>query len=73
MTMPADQPVADQDVVCRHCGTSYSAKAGADPRCPECGRYQDSIICPTCGQLARASLMKEGDVPAAAKPKKGSN
>ena len=64
MTVPVNG-----EITCRHCGEAYTSFS-TDPKCPHCDRYQDAVICPTCGQLARASLMPEDSVPSAAKPKK---
>lgn len=65
-----EMPASDETTIhCRHCGESYESFS-EEPMCPHCGRYEDSVICPTCGQLARPSLMKAEDVPSAAKAKK---
>lgn len=44
---------------CRHCGAAHELLEGEDPdwQCAECERYQDAMVCPTCHQLARISLM----------------
>lgn len=55
---------------CRWCG-AYQAEADGDWLCPECERYQDAMTCPTCGNLARVSLLPAELVPAPVKPKKG--
>ena len=67
MNMPAE--AESSSITCRHCGKRYESSA-ADPQCPECGRYQDTVMCPTCHQPARASLLNEADVPKPAKPQK---
>jgi len=61
-----DEPGA---VYCRHCGKSHDLPASVlaanpDWLCPHCERYQDAVICPTCKQLARASLLSADSVPA---------
>lgn len=43
-------------VYCRHCGETFDGEDG-DFLCPSCGRYQDSMQCPTCNQPVRLSLM----------------
>ncbi len=58
------------DGSCRWCGASHEGLPGEDWLCDECGRYQDAMICPTCGGLARVSLMPAEFVPEAATPKK---
>lgn len=57
---------------CRWCG-AYHESGADDPEdwfCTECERYQDAMICPTCGGLARVSLLPPDLVPAPVKPKK---
>lgn len=56
------------DVHCRHCGhaNEISVQAvvdGEDWLCEHCQRFQDSMTCPTCGNLARISLMPKDLVP----------
>lgn len=56
---------------CYHCGAVNTAEnLDADWLCPQCDKYQDSVTCPTCHQVANKSLMDAGDVPPPAKPKK---
>lgn len=81
MTTPADpnqqaaQPAApDATANCRHCGAprpdSIDAVATPDWRCPDCERYQDATVCPTCGGNARISLLPEKSRPAVHDPVK---
>lgn len=52
-------------VHCRWCGApTETAAEGEDFLCDNCERYQDAMACPTCGQIARVSLMPEDMVPA---------
>lgn len=53
------------EVTCRHCGQPNEVDVEANPDwlCPACGRYQDAMICPTCGGLARISAMPKDVVP----------
>jgi hypothetical protein len=56
---------------CRWCG-AYHEVAVDEPEdwlCPECERYQDAMACPTCGNLARVSVLPADAVPAPVKPK----
>ncbi len=55
---------------CRWCGAYHEPVDGesADWLCVECQRYQDAMICPTCGNLGRISLMPAEVVPAPASP-----
>jgi hypothetical protein len=73
---PTDAPVEDdatqpedaadaQLVHCRHCGQPSDDPHTPDEDwlCSACDRYQDAITCPTCGNLARISLLPEGTAP----------
>jgi rRNA maturation protein Nop10 len=67
---PQDETEAAADtgpseVTCRHCGQPNEVDAEANPDwlCPSCGRYQDAMICPTCGNLARISQMPADIIP----------
>lgn len=74
-----DQPVVQEEPAplepgnCRWCGVYHEPVEGetADWLCAECGRYQDAMVCPTCGNLARVSLLPSDMVPSPATPKKG--
>lgn len=83
-----DEQVTAEDGVsyCRHCGAekhvaTYDSpitglttvlESGDDWLCAECERWQDQMICPTCHQLARVSLMPEEAHPQPAKPMRAS-
>ncbi len=56
---------------CRWCGVYHEPAAGEteDWLCSACQRYQDAMTCPTCGGLARVSLMPADAVPAVASKK----
>lgn len=66
---PEAAPVVESGY-CRWCG-AYREEADGDWLCGECERYQDAMICPTCGGLARVSLLPAEVVPSPAFPKKG--
>lgn len=53
------EPTGPQEVNCRHCGQPNEVDVAANPdwQCPACERYQDAAICPTCGGLARISVL----------------
>lgn len=56
---------------CYHCGRPTTAEnLEEDWLCPHCGRYQNSVTCPTCHQVANKLMMDESAVPAPAKAKK---
>lgn len=69
---------------CRNCGApkrvvmsihpatlqATPSESGADWLCAECEHWQDSMLCPTCSQPVRISLMPAELAPKAAKPKK---
>lgn len=58
---------------CRHCGAARGdtqALPDGDWLCNHCEHYQDTMVCPTCNSVVRASLMPAEMVPAAAKPKR---
>lgn len=58
-----------QTANCRHCGHEQDVDdAGSDWLCEKCERYQDAMVCPTCGQLARVSAMPANMVPEAHAP-----
>lgn len=66
-----DQPEAAPEAeaepqYCRHCGDEIS---DADGVCDNCGRLQDSAVCPTCGSVVRLSQLPEDMVPEAHAPK----
>lgn len=72
-TLPQDEAPQEEGPTpgyCRWCG-AYREEADGDWLCGECERYQDAAICPTCGGLARVSLMPAGTVASPASPKKG--
>jgi len=60
---PEAQPAAEAepvDATCRHCGAHTEFGPEGEPDdwlCEHCERYQDSMVCPTCHQPARISLM----------------
>lgn len=58
---------------CRHCGEEHEGDVpeSGDFLCVHCGHYQDSMVCPTCKQPTRISLMPADLAPAVHKPKKG--
>lgn len=83
--MPEDEEqVAASPDYCRHCGepknvvtlknavtlTDTPYDTGDDWLCASCEHWQDSMLCPTCKQPARISLMPADLAPKAAKPKK---
>lgn len=55
-----EQAPEPQQVSCHHCGAPNPTPQlpGADWLCTACERYQDSMTCPTCHSVVRASLMK---------------
>lgn len=57
-------------VNCRHCGQPAEVDAVANPdwQCSNCERYQDAMMCPTCHQTARISLMPAEMAPAIHSP-----
>jgi hypothetical protein len=60
-----------EPMYCRHCGEQNEGVAeGEDWLCLQCERYQDSMVCPTCNQVTRSSLMPEDLRPAAHAPKR---
>lgn len=63
------QPVT---VFCRHCGkpTELPADYPQDWLCASCERYQDSMVCPTCHQVARISAMPAEHHPEPHEPQK---
>lgn len=65
-----EQAASPETVNCRHCGQPYelAPDADADWLCPACERYQDSMTCPTCSQVARISLMPAELAPEAHAP-----
>ena len=74
-----DEPTVEEEVSeastsvnCRHCGHAFELGAleGPDWECPDCGNTQDSILCPTCHQVARISLLPAEVVPPAHAPTK---
>lgn len=64
-----DEPEEPVSANCRWCG-AYQAEADGDWLCQNCERYQDAMVCPTCGGLARVSAMPAELIPAPVKPKK---
>ena len=70
---PEEAPAKPTSENCWWCGAYHEARSDEDPDwlCPSCERYQDAMTCPTCGGLARVSLLPADMVPAAATPKKG--
>jgi len=81
---PADLPVAEApapeelesesvDATCRHCGAHAEFGPDGEPEdwlCTECERYQDTMVCPTCHQPARISLMPEDLAPERHSPRR---
>lgn len=65
VTEELDETASPDTVHCRHCGQPHEVQPGSDPDflCDACGRYQDSMLCPTCKQPARISLMPQDLVP----------
>jgi len=64
--MPEESESNEQST-CRHCGADGPhafASDVSDWLCPECERYQNSVICPTCHGLADVRLMEPDAVPA---------
>lgn len=53
-------------VHCRHCGQPHDGEVpeGDDWLCVNCEHYQDQMLCPTCKQPARISLMPADLAPA---------
>jgi hypothetical protein len=69
----AEEATQEGSVYCRHCGeenATVNVEANPDWFCTHCEHYQDSMACPTCHSIVRASLMPENTVPAAARPKR---
>jgi len=66
-----EEPKPPQPGNCRWCGAYHEpgVDESADWLCAECERYQDATICPTCGNLARVSLLPSEYVPAPVAPK----
>lgn len=67
-----DEPTVEEEALpqssmvnCRHCGAEYELDAYASPdwECPACGHHQDALLCPTCHQVARISLLPAEVVP----------
>lgn len=61
-----------EPVHCRHCGEQ--APEGTDPEgnwlCKDCGRHQNSMVCPTCHSVVSASQLPKDMVPAAHAPRR---
>jgi rRNA maturation protein Nop10 len=70
--MPDTASAVSEPAHCYHCGMEApeGTDAGADWLCDECGRYQQSQICPTCHSVVNVSQLPEGMVPEAHAPKK---
>jgi hypothetical protein len=68
-----DAPAMPTSENCRWCGAAHDQMPDdpSDWLCADCGRYQDAMICPTCGGLARVSLLPANMVPAPVLSKKG--
>lgn len=65
-----EEPEAEA-VHCRHCGAeSLVGSVDSDWLCAECGRYQDSAVCPVCKQPTRLSLLPNEHQPEAHSPKR---
>jgi len=58
------------EAYCRHCGAPAPLDAHGDWLCPACERYQETVMCPTCGSLTRISSLPADKQPKAAKPQK---
>lgn len=71
-TQPAEAEVPEQAAPCRHCGQPApdGAEAGSDWLCPACEHYQDLMLCPTCNQPVRISLMPAEMAPEPAAPRR---
>ncbi len=69
---PPDEPQGPTPGNCRWCG-AYHEQMPDEPEdwlCSECERYQDAMICPTCGNLARVTVLPAEMIPEAAPPKR---
>jgi hypothetical protein len=64
------EEVASEPIHCRWCGAQHESSVddSEDWLCEHCERYQDAMVCPTCHQLARVSMMPPEQVPAAHAP-----
>ena len=58
---------------CRHCGAPVEFGPEGEPddwQCDKCGRFQDTMVCPTCHTIVRISLMPEDLAPEAHAPQR---
>jgi len=49
--MTESESTPEGERTCRHCGEPYTMQPDvADMPCPHCGRFVNTVACPTCGQ-----------------------
>lgn len=69
-TAEAPAAATPEPGTCRWCGAYHEGVPGEDFLCAECDHYQNSMICPTCGELANVAALPADVVPAPVAPKK---
>jgi predicted RNA-binding Zn-ribbon protein involved in translation (DUF1610 family) len=62
MTEEPTKPSGPQQTECAHCGVASIVDTEVTPDwlCPNCGRFQDSVVCPTCHSVVNRSALTEG-------------
>jgi len=57
---PMETEASQDPGKCAHCGNPKpEGELREDWDCPKCMRYQSSAVCPNCGSVVHASLLKK--------------
>jgi hypothetical protein len=60
-TPEVTEPSGPRMVACAHCEVESLVDTGETPDwlCSNCGRYQNSVVCPTCHSVVSRSQLEE--------------